>query len=174
MRPCSRIRLSTKIFFNLTLFCLLLQQLIIFVLRKAMGPTELGSLSLRSRQPCPSEQPSAVHTSNDWFKEIVGATNTWNTIFKIKPKATIQKLPAVISTDGNENVFFFFRLGLVVTLLGVWNLVEGRAPRKGRPRQQVQLTGTFFFNPFCLKRWWCWGAGCVTSGGTTTGCAADV
>merc|ERR1711962_1550244 len=31
------------------------------------------------------------------------------------------------------------RLGLVVTLLGVWNLVEGRAPRKGRPRQQGVL-----------------------------------
>ena len=44
-------------------------------------------------------------------------------------------------------MFFFFRLGLVVTLLGVWNLVEGRAPRKGRPRQQVQLIGTFFFQP---------------------------
>ena len=29
------------------------------------------------------------------------------------------------------------RLGLVVALLGLWSLVEGRAPRKGRVRQQV-------------------------------------
>ena len=39
----------------------------------------------------------------------------------------------------------------MVTLLGVWNLVEGRAPRKGRPRQQVQLTGTFFSTHFVSR-----------------------
>jgi len=31
------------------------------------------------------------------------------------------------------------RLGLVVALLGVWSVVEGRAPRKGRVRQQGVL-----------------------------------
>ena len=42
------------------------------------------------------------------------------------------------------------RLGLVVALLGVWSVVEGRAPRKGRVRQQVDCFSTnskAFFGP---------------------------
>lgn len=173
MRPCSRIRLSTKIFFNQTLFCFLKQQLIIFVLRKAMGPTELGSLSLRSRQPCPSEQPSAVHTSNDWLKEIVEATNTWKTIFKTKPKATIQKLPAVINT-WKWKCFCFLQIGSGGDTAWSLEFGRGQGPKEGAATSAGATHCNIFLNPFLIKWCWCLGAGCFASGGTTTGCAADV
>ena len=63
----------------------------------------------------------------------------------------------------------------MVALLGVWSLVEGRAPRKGRVRQQVDCFSNdiqhFGFKslsniyPFGSDRCLAWIAGCVTGGG---------